>query len=233
MSKEASAEDLFAASEGQGPDEPSGPAPTLALDEPPADIYHRPRGESDRALRVRYSELKRARLVGDPVLEAAAREDAVEWLKKVMPTVKLERLNPIGEYNAGNVAALARFRDLDPRFTGRGYEVELRLPDGRSFQPDGIQFLDHAGHLFRFLESKEPYTTSVEALYFSKVGERKLWVMLQRDATIAEQLHPYGCQGFAYATGHPKLDEFVARAIEDMRRRGVPGAEHLQPPTGL
>lgn len=203
--------------------------PDLGLDSPDEDFSFRVRGEHDRAALARYRE--RMRLLPESQrARAAARADAVAWAADSLPEGSQVTIYRVPDYSEGNLAALARFRDLDPRFSGRGYEVQVRLPDGTTLRPDGIRFFDGEGRRYQFLESKEPYTWTENNYYNTPQGQGRLRGMLERDARIAQQLRGNGCQGFAYQTGHPELDRFIAEAITDMRDRGVGGADLLLPP---
>lgn len=210
---------------------PPGREPDLDLDRPDEEFTWRVRGEHDRAALARYHERKRL-LKEDLRLRAEVRIFAVEWAAANLPDGTTVRLFRIPDYSEGNLAAMAAFRNLDPHFSGRGYEVQIELPDGNKFRPDGIRFLDEDGRRFQFLESKEPYTWTENSYYATPEGQKKLVDMLYRDARIADGLRSRGCAGFFYRTGHPDLDRVLAEAIADMRKNGIAGAEMLAAPGG-
>jgi len=228
-----SAETLLAEAEGRragvDPVSPHELPPDLDLDSPDADFTWRPRGEHDRAALAHYRE--RMRLVPESqALRGRVRADGVEWASRALPEGCEVTLYRVPDYSEGNLAALARFRDLDPNFSGRGYELQIRLPDGTRVRPDGIRFLTPEGRRYQFLESKEPYTWGEGNFYNTEAGQRSLRGMLDRDARIAQTLRGSGCEGFLYQTGHPDLDAFMAAQIAEMRAAGVPGADLLSAP---
>jgi hypothetical protein len=212
--------------------EPVGREPELDLDSPDQDFTWRVRGEHDRAALARYRERMRL-LPENRRRRAEVRAEAVQWALDNLPEGTTVTLFRVPDYSEGNLAALARFSQLDPRFSGRGYEVQIRLEDGTTFRPDGIRFLDDNGRRFQFLESKEPYTWTEGSFYATPEGQRVLVAMLHRDAAIAQRLRPNGCVGFQYRTGHPDLDRVLAEAIADMRANGIGGADLLAAPGGL
>jgi hypothetical protein len=236
--------DLLAAVEEKHADvQPQLADPTLRLDTPEALLLALERsdedfsfsvrrgGEHDRAALARYRE-RIALLPENQQGRMAAAADALEWSEQTLPADTTVTIYRVPDYSEGNLAALARFSELDPRFSGRGYEVQIRLPDGTTFRPDGIRWFDPRGRRYQFLESKEPYTWTAESFYATAEGQRRLRTMLERDARIAQALQGDGCQGFRYETGHPDLDRFIAEAIADMRTNGVAGAQFLSAPGG-
>lgn len=204
---------------GPTPLDPDAPTPTSP----------RFRGEHDRAALARYRERLRL-LPPDQRVRAEVDLDGQLWAASALPPGSTVGPRRVPDYSEGNLAALERFRTLDPTFSGRGYELLITLPDGTRFQPDGIRYLDPQGRRYQFLESKEPYTWTRDSFYATPEGQARLSDMLRRDAAIAQQLRGHGCAGFRYDTGHPDLDRFFAEAIDAMRREGIPGADLLLPP---
>lgn len=235
VDRTVSSEDILKATEERRaqdiePTPPGSVPPDLPLDQPDGEVIWRARGEHDRAALSAYRESLK-QMPEDMALRARVRSAAVDWVDRVLKKqVTRATLHRVPDYSQGNLAALTRFGEVDPRFSGRGYEIQLELTNGTTFRPDGIRFLDPEGRRFQFLEFKEPYTWTEGAFYASPEGQAKLTAMLYRDAAIAQQLRGNGCVGFRYDTGHPELDEILATVITDMRAHRVPGADLLSAP---
>ncbi|MGW3352667.1 hypothetical protein ACWDA3_56055 [Nonomuraea rubra] len=232
------------------------PAPTLGLDPSPMDpgappmdpggrvpegeayARYRPgegraRGGQDRAALARYRELQARDLHTSEAERALVQQRVDLWAPAALPKDSKVTTVRVAGYSEGDLAALVRFKDLDPHIAGRGYELEITLPDGQRFRADGIRFADAEGRVYQFLESKEPYTwVPGESYYASESGQASLAAMLERDARIATELRGHGCAGFHYETGHPGLDAFLQSRIQSMMDDGVAGADLLFAGTG-
>lgn len=193
----------------------------------------RARGEHDRAALARYRQLKVRDLHTSEPERALVQQRVDLWAPGALPEGSKVTTVRVAGYSEGDLAALARFKELDPNFSGRGYELQITLADGQQFRADGIRFADAEGRVYQFLESKEPYTwVQGESFYASETGQASLATMLERDARIATKLRAYGCAGFHYETGHPGLDGFLQSTIQRMIDDGVPGADLLFAGTG-
>jgi hypothetical protein len=184
--------------------------------------------DADRTALATYRE--RMRLQPPPAwLRRAVVRDADAWRRRgALPAGAEIVVVRIPDYSMGNLAAMRRFARLDPRFSGRGFELKIELEGFRAFQPDGVHWFDDLGRRYLFLESKEVYVWNDEGGgYASPTGQARLAEMLARDAEIARRLHPYGCEGFRYETNDPRLDDFLARTIADMVASGSEGAKLL------
>jgi hypothetical protein len=236
VDRTVSADDILKATEERRAQdvEPAAPGaePDLPLDEQAGEVIWRGRGEHDRASLAAYRDSMKM-VPESVVLRASVKRAAVDWVDGALADqVARVTLYRVPDYSQGNLAALARFGGLDPRFSGRGYEVQLELKNGTRFRPDGIRFLDATGRRFQFLEFKEPYTWTDGAFYAGPEGQAKLTAMLHRDAATAQQLRGNGCAGFRYDTGHPELDDILAGVITDMRAQHVAGSDMLSVPMG-
>jgi hypothetical protein len=215
-----------------GADVEAAPAPDLGLDplgsprrRDPSDPDERYREPPDRAALAHYRELQRLQ-PPDERLRAEVTLDAERWAKHALPPDANITVYVIPDYSEGNLAAMARFRGLDPNFSGRGYEVQIEV-QGQTFRPDGIRFVDPDGRRYQFLEHKEPYTWTRDAHYATPRGREELVAMLRKHAAIAHDLRSRGCAGWRYATGHPDLDRIILEAIDELHLQGVPGADML------
>lgn len=124
-------------------------------------------------------------------------------------------------------AGRAQVRVITPEGSTTAMDVELKikLPDGRTFKPDGVE-LFKTGH-YMFQEHREVLTIWEKSHYSRAVARRDLEILLQERAGIYRTLKPYGCAGFQFTTNDENLATLIAELITSMRAAGVEG---LYPP---
>jgi len=94
-------------------------------------------------------------------------------------------------------------------------ELDITLPDGTRFAPDGVKYY---GKKYGFLEHKEVLTIWEKSHFSRQTTIPDLDAMLTRHAEIASKLKPNGCVGFFYSTGSEELANLIAERIAAMPR---------------
>jgi hypothetical protein len=196
----------------EGAEEPPEVAPTLELDEPPQERVRR--GDPYRTERLRYMEAKRFQpedLRLRRHVEAVAQIWGRRNLAPEYEVVGLYRSPQYGPY----LTATEAFSDLDPTFTGRGYELTIRNNQtGVAFRPDGVaSFRDG----YAFYERKSPLGDQPSGFYATQDGKVALINKLIENAEIARDNAPNGCGGWVYETGQPWLDASITDMIRYVR----------------
>ena len=157
------------------------------------------------------------------VAEARARL-ASDFQQKYLPEGSKVRTREIPRTEAGR----AQQRAVTPEGSKVLMDVELDvvLPSGTRFAPDGVEFVGRDRYLF--LEHKE-VLTAWEKSSFSRAGKvEELDAMLSRHAEIYLQLKEKGCAGFQYSTNTKELADLLAERISLMKGEGRKGL--LAPP---
>jgi hypothetical protein len=120
-------------------------------------------------------------------------------------------------------AGRAQVREVTPEKAPVGMDVELKieLPDGTTFKPDGVKFLNRNEYVFQ--EHKEVMTVWENSHFSKPAARRELEVMLQERADIYTQLKDYGCKGFSFTTNDKNLADLIAEIISSMHGPGRQG----------
>jgi hypothetical protein len=207
--------------------------PDLKLDDPeqlslPPKAQQEP-GSKDTAQGVTYREGQKF-APEDLTVRAEVATVAGEWANRVLGD-ELDRsfISRVPTNSDASIAALERLGPDDLNFAGRGYEIQLKLTGGPEFRPDGIRFLNKDGSRFQFLENKEMEIFRDDAGVHPERAQG-IKDMIHRDAEIAQRLRSRGCAGFRYDTGHPALDQLIAKTIADLQKSKVPGSDLLTAP---
>ncbi len=100
--------------------------------------------------------------------------------------------------------------------TGLDAELDITLPDGTRFSPDGVKYVGRNKYVF--LEHKEVLTIWEKSHFSRATTIPELDAMLARHAEIFSKLKPNGCAGFFYSTGSSELANLLAERIALMPR---------------
>jgi hypothetical protein len=196
------------AKRGAGEKEIKAPEDTGAKKESRVEPYEK---EVDRPYE-RLEELRRAR-----------EEFADEFAQRSLPPKSKVSTRKIERTEAGRAQAA----QVTPEESAVAMDVELdiTLPDGTRFKPDGVRYVDPKRYLFR--EHKEVLTIWEKSHFSKDIARRELEIMLEQRADIYTKLKKYGCAGFEFTTNNENLANLLAELISQMK---VPGREGLLAP---
>jgi hypothetical protein len=189
------------------------------------DVMGRSGGKAaSKGTRVEPYEKK----VDEPVKKLAevkaARSELANQMEQRLPkgskvdTVSIERTE----------AGRAQAASVTPEGAPVAMDVELRikLPDGTTFKPDGVEFLGKRDYIFQ--EHKEVLTIWEKSHFNRATARRELEIMLQERADIYTKLKSSGCKGFKFTTNNETLADMIADIIGKMKGPGRQGL--LAPP---
>lgn len=178
------------------------------------------RGHSDRGRAATERERKGLDIPTEANARARARNILRRWRQRIgLPNSWKISSKTSSKATEPIFAQHALGGRYDMNFARRGLEVGLKPPDAGWRWLDGLRFLDEEGRRFLLMEHKEPSTTEAVAAFVSAEGEAKMVASMERDAQIALDLAPYGCQGFSYASGSEAVQAMMTRAIAEIRGR--------------
>ena len=166
--------------------------PTTVADlRPPATPSTPPKGGgAPRTSRVEpYEKAVDKPYQKQKVLEAPRKEFANDFRDRSLPKGSEVSTTTIERTEAGRAQSAA----VTPTESAVAMDVELKikLPDGTTFKPDGVKYLNQQKYLFQ--EHKEILTIWERSHYSREVAARELEIMLQQRADIFLKLKDYGC----------------------------------------
>jgi hypothetical protein len=174
-----------------------------------------------KAARVDPFERKADPLKTTPEITQARADLAEQVAKRSLPegsevsTVRIER-TPAGHAQSASVTPKGSSVTMD-------VELKIKLPDGTTFKPDGLEYLD--SKYYQFLEHKEVMTIWEKSHFSKDIARRELEIMLVERAEIYLKLKEYGCVGFKLSTNSPELQDLLAELIHAMKKH--PGGKGL------
>ncbi len=164
--------------------------------------------KTEKTTRVEPYEKEIEKIPESPEAIEARKKLARDFSKQSLPEGSEVRTRRVQRTEAGRAQQAE---------TGLDVELDITLPDGTRFSPDGVKYV--GSNKYVFLEHKEVLTIWEKSHFSRPTAIPELDAMLNRHAQIFLKLKPKGCASFFYSTGSSQeLANLIAERISLLPR---------------